>query len=190
MNPSPPGGQPDPDGSIIILDRFRPRHRDDPDPITILPVGPGNLEGIPLPGIGIPQKLGQPGDPVLIPRPPRRVETVVVIDEPQPQDCAIRRVTLDPCRRVQNIRVKGRQEGQELSIPFGHKDAAHVPARGPDVIGAERFDEGLGRHGFKGLISRARFRSSASRLDTGTISFARSLFQADRSSMTSSTVSL
>ena len=79
MYPPPPRRQPDPDRTIIILNGFFPRHRDDPDPITFLPLGPGNLESIPFPGVCIPQELGQPCDPVLIPRPPRRVEPVVVV---------------------------------------------------------------------------------------------------------------
>ncbi len=82
--------------------------------------------------------------------------------------------------------------GKTVRVAVFAKDAkaAEAKAAGADIVGAERFGEGLFHHILPGLISSARFRSSASRLETGTVSFARALFQLDRSIITSSTVSL
>ena len=72
---------------------------------------------------------------------------------------------------------------------FGDQDTALVSTCCADIIGTQSLSEFLNAHDFTGIISRARLRSSASRVETGTVSFARSFFQADRSIITSSTVS-
>jgi hypothetical protein len=100
------------------------------------------------------------------------------------------RFAVDPFQRVQGCRIKLGQEGKKLAIRFWHQNAPRVATCRSDVIGAEDLDEGLDRHGFTGLMAGARRMSCASGLETGTVSLARSLFQAERSIITSATVSL
>lgn len=130
MHPSPTSRKPDPDRSNIVLDGLHPRNRDDADLIAILPLGSGNLERVALPGVGAPQKLGQPCNPVFIPRSARRVEPIVVVNEPQPQNCPVRGVTLDPCRRVQQIRVNGGKKARSSPSPLG----TSMPPIWPPVV--------------------------------------------------------
>lgn len=190
MNAPPPCRKLDPNRPIFINGGFgRIGQGNHPDPVSALTIFLGDLECIALLGVRVSKELRQVRDPVFIPGAVRRVQAIVVINEAQAKDLPIRGVAVNPSRGVHHTWVERWEECEELAIPTGHENATHMAARGAHIVRTEGLDEGLGRHAFTGLIWRARFRSWASRLDTGTVSLARSLFHAERSSITSSTVS-
>ncbi|MNY55165.1 hypothetical protein D3C86_1911160 [compost metagenome] len=118
------------------------------------------------------------------------MQPVVVVDETKPAWGAIFVDALDPGTGILGPRIQMGQEAKQFTVCLGNQDAGLVGASGANVIGTQRLEKSSTFHGSAGSISRARFRSSPSRMDTGTLSLASSVFHCDRSIITSSTVSL
>lgn len=118
------------------------------------------------------------------------MELVVVINESKLSYGACFVLALDPCVGILDGGVQMGQERKQLPFRSGNEDTALMAAGRADVIGTESFAEGSVSHDLSGVISKARFKSVAFLDETGTLSFANSLFQSDLSIITSSTVSL
>ena len=128
-------------------------------------------------------------DPVFVARALGVVEPVVVVhkSEAMMHPCFVH--AFNPGVRIFDSRIELRQKVEEFLFRLWDEDARLVCTSCPDVVRAQRLAEGSNCHDFPGFISSARLRSVASRVATGIDSLASSLFHAERSIITCSTVS-
>ena len=113
MNPLPTHLELDADRSAVVFSRLlRAASADHADAVDRGSVLLRNLEKIALLGTRFAKEPRQVSDPILVPCSALRVEAVVVVDDPQAQRRAIRRLAIDPRRGIKGRRIERWKKGK------------------------------------------------------------------------------